>query len=78
MIMFYFVIGIIWLVMINVASLIENRKTGISECEKACIKNGTSINTVPKKILFLSCILHIVIWPFAIPYYVYTVYLKEK
>lgn len=78
MIMFYFVIGIIWLVMINVASLIENRKTGISECEKACIKDGTPINTVPKRILFLSCILHIVIWPFAIPYYVYTVYLKEK
>lgn len=78
MIMFYFVIGIIWLVMINVASLIENRKTGMSECEKACIKDGTPINTVPKRILFLSCILHIVIWPFAIPYYVYTVYFKEK
>ena len=74
----YLVIGIVWLITINMASLIENRTTGMSECEKACIKDGTPINTVPKKVLFLSCVLHIVIWPLAIPYYIYTVYLKKK
>lgn len=74
----YLVIGIIWLVMINIASLIENRTTGMSECEKACIKDGTSLDKVPKKVLLLSCILHIIIWPLAIPYYVYTVYLQKK
>ena len=73
----YLVIGIIWLVMINVVSLIENKTTGMSECEKVCIKDGTPINTMPKRALLLSCLLHVIAWPIAIPFYIWVVYLRK-
>jgi len=74
----YLVIGIIWLVMINIATLIENRTIGISECEKACADEDTPLAEVPWKVFFLSCVLHIVIWPIVIPYYTYEVYFKKR
>ncbi len=73
----YLVVGIIWLVMINIASLLESRINGISECEKSCKKDGISLKEMSTKMLLLGCLFHIIAWPITIPYYIWEVYLKK-